>query len=974
MSPTRWQQIDQLLDEALECPSSDRAAFLDAACAGDTELRHEVESLLAAHGNAEAQFLAAPALDVMARAVAADRNASLCGSSLGHYQVLSVLGVGGMGEVYLARDLRLDRKVALKLLPAQFTADPARIKRFEREARAASALNHPNIITIYEVGETEGQHFIAMEYIDGETLRAVLTRERVALRTAVEWGIQLAGAIAAAHEAGIVHRDIKPENVMLRRDGYVKVLDFGLAKLTERERSLGETQGREADPAKTNPGAVLGTVKYMSPEQALGQTVDPRSDIFSCGIVLYELLTGALPFKGITMATLLDAIVHHPALPLRQVNAEAPEELERIVARALEKDRELRYQSAADLRADLKRLQSQRELSTSVAHHVAPTFARAPAHPGAAAPTSRRWLWVSALVLLLSGLAVGGWLWQRRRGPLTVAPLRAVGWSAATALQLTDQAGLKSNPSLSPDGKTIVYAAHDNAHWGIWWQRVEGGRANNLLASAAGIDHTQPAFSPDGERIAFRSERDGGGLYVMGATGENVRRVTHEGFNPSWSPDGKQIAFAAESTGLASERHLFPSALKVVELATEQVRTVTTDDAMQPAWSPNGQRIAYWGIRHAGGQRDIWTIAVSGGPAVPVTDDKALDWNPAWSPDGRYLYFASNRGGTMNLWRVALDQTTGQRLGEFEAVGAPAEYSKNPTFSRDGRRLAYVQERRRSNLVRLDFDPAKGVVTGDPRPITQGARADFAHAPSPDGQWLVWYAGEQQEDLFISRTDGTEMRRLLNDAAHDRGPRWLPDSARIVFYSDRSGNYEVWSINRDGTGLQQITWGGNSGGIVYPIPTPDGARLVYRVLTGGAFLLDFTRPWQAQQPQPLPPIDAASSLHFSPWSWSPNGQKLAGVAGPEDARPGIVVFDLTTQRYETLVAFGKRPMWLNDGRQLVFFSEGTIYLLDAITRRTRPLYSFAPQTLSRVMVAPDNRHLFLALNHVEADIWMLRQE
>src|SRR5262245_12670306 len=286
MTPDRWARIDQLLDEALELPLAERSSFLDEACGEDDDLRREVESLLAAHQKAGEKFLDRPALDLAARQLARKSEQSLIGRPLGHYGVLSVLGLGGMGEVYLARDKKLDRKVALKLLPPAYTSDPSRIKRFEREARAASSLNHPNIITIYEIGRIEDKHFIAAEFVDGQTLRELSGNGQATSQQALDLAIQICSALSAAHEAGIVHRDIKPENVMLRRDGYVKVLDFGLAKLTERRKSLGATNASDDDLAKTNPGVVLGTVKYMSPEQALGQEVDQRSDLFSLGVVL----------------------------------------------------------------------------------------------------------------------------------------------------------------------------------------------------------------------------------------------------------------------------------------------------------------------------------------------------------------------------------------------------------------------------------------------------------------------------------------------------------------------------------------------------------------------------------------------------------------------------------------------------------------------------------------------------------------
>jgi len=370
LTTERWRLVKEIFQAAIELPAGERAAYLASACAGDPALLAEVESLIAAHQQT-GSFLDTPAVNLAVEFAGAGQNHPLVGQSLSHYRILSLIGRGGMGEVYLAKDTRLNRRVALKLLPAEFTREAERVRRFIREAQAASALNHPNIITIHEIGQASTEsgavHFIAEEFVEGQTLRQRLAGGRLKLNEAIDLASQIGAALDAAHEAGIIHRDIKPENVMIRHDGYVKVLDFGLAKLTEERQGDKETRGQGENPPVplspslplSLPGVVMGTASYMSPEQARGQEVDNRSDLFSLGVVLYEMETGRPPFRGATIADIISAILNREPAPLSQSVTEAPKEMERIVAKALRKDREERYQNVQDLLLDLKDLRQE---------------------------------------------------------------------------------------------------------------------------------------------------------------------------------------------------------------------------------------------------------------------------------------------------------------------------------------------------------------------------------------------------------------------------------------------------------------------------------------------------------------------------------------------------------------------------------------------------------------------------------------
>ena len=967
MRAERFRQVDALFAAALEAPPGERAALLDAACAGDADLRGEVESLLAAHDRA-GDFIETHALEAAARAQARQLTGA-AGRRVAHYQILSPLGVGGMGEVYLALDTRLGRRVALKLLPSEFTRDAARVRRFELEALAASALNHPNIVTIYDIGREDDSHFIAAEFVEGRTLQSLIVGAPLQTEEALNVAAQVAEALSAAHAAGIIHRDIKPDNIMLRPDGYVKVLDFGIAKLTEPGSPADAARGF-AGSGQTETGAVVGTVAYMSPEQALGREVDRRTDVFNLGLVLYELLTGIHPFRGDTSAATFDAILNRDPPPPSLRDPEAAPALERVLFRALEKDRELRYQTASDLRAELKLLQRGFGSAPPVSGEQEPRRAFRP-------PAVRRRPAVLALAALLFATA-SAWAYLALRpsappaGEAASAPPRA----NQNFTPLTDQPGQELHPSLSPDGKVLIYAGRPSDDWDIYWQRVGGRNPRNLTENSP-ADDTQPAFSPDGESIVFRSEREQGGLFIMGATGESVRRLTDTGFYPAWSPDGREVAFSTEGFTNPNVRRLSPSMVWVVNVSTGEQRQLTdakTGDAAQPAWSPTGARIAYWGI-HKGGQRDIWTIPARGGDPVQVTDDAAFDWNPVWSPDGKFLYFASDRGGSMNLWRVPFEEQAGRATGPPEPLGAPSSNALQIAFSRDGRRAAYVNQLSRTNIFKVEFNPYKESIKGEPVAVTQG----FKHASqpnlSPDGEWFVYTSqGEKQEDLYVVGKDGAESpRKLTDDVYKDRSPRWSPDGTRIVFYSDRSGRFEAWMIRADGSDLRQMTFT-EGPSVAYPSWSPDGTRIVYNRHAELCSIIEVAKPWGEQTPRRLSANADGRPQDFWATTWSPDGRRLGGWSSGEGETPGIVVYDFETGDFEWVTDFGQRPVWLKDNRRLIFNHQHKIFLVNTETKKFHELLPPSPHRVSGYGLSPDNRMLYYELSMREADVWLLEIE
>jgi len=890
------------------------------------------------------------------------------GRTLNHYKILQKIGSGGMGEVYAAEDLKLHRRVAIKVLPRGVTDDPARRARFEREATAVAALNHPGIVTVHSVEEAEGIHFITMELVEGKLLAEVIPGSGLPLGRFFDLAIPLADAVAAAHRAGVVHRDLKPENILVGSDGRLKILDFGLAKLQDAPEKPAEAS---ALPTRhlTEQGQILGTVAYMSPEQVEGKPVDHRSDVFSMGIVLYQMATGRRPFQGDTSASMISSILRDAPTTVTDLNPGLPRHLGRILRHCLAKDLEERTQSAQDVRNQLSDLR--REVDSGALEPggaaILPARARG----------SRLWLAIAAalaaIVLLTLAVVFFGPGKEGPKGRRGETPL------AGTQVKLTDSPGEEVTPSISPDGKFVAFASRAAGNWDIFVQRIGGSNPVNLTKDSPD-DDKQPAFSPDGERIAFRSRRDGGGIFVMGATGESVLRLTESGYRPAWSPDGEQIVFQTTEFANPAGRPGF-SELWIVEVRTGKARRLYEGDAVQPAWSPGGQRIAFWAIPVGGGQRDIWTIPAGGGTPVPVTQDPALDWNPVWSPDGRYLYFSSERGGSMNLWRVPIEEATGRTLGPPEAVtfGAASEIH-SASISRDGRRIANVASVTFNGIRRVSLDLERGRAVVDPVTVSRGSSPILWLALSPDGRSLAYTTigagdspGMVREEIVISATDGSSRRRVAASDSRNRILSWSPAGDRLAFASDRTGQYKVYTVRADGSDLQPLDTSREN--VLYPVWSPAGDRIAYSVTDRRYRTLISHWPPEDRPAEELPALPDAGE-NFVPVDWSPDGTLLAGYREqPGREAGGIVLYRFKTRDYVRLTDRGVYPRWLPDSRRLVYSEPDVkkIYVLDAPSRQVREIpldlsgrFDSFSTTLSR-----DGRTLFLTQVEQEADLWLL---
>jgi len=677
--------------------------------------------------------------------------------------------------------------VAIKVLPPQSLADAESRKRFVQEAKAASALNHPNIITIYDIDaeEVDGQllDYMAMEYVAGQTLQSLIKRKRLELHEALRYAVQIADALAAAHGAGIIHRDIKPANVMVTDLGLVKVLDFGLAKLIEhaegRDRDATETIRLGTD--LTAKGMAVGTAAYMSPEQARGARLDGRTDIFSFGAVLYEMVTGKRAFPGQSQISVLGAVVHKDVPPPSGIHQGLPGDLERIITRCLRKDPEYRFQNMVDVKVALRELKEEAETGKL---NAAPTMF---------VQRTRAWLpW--ALLLCSALLVVAGLLFSRR---LTWRSSDSVG--AVQLIRVTSDSGLATDPSISADGKLLVYASdRAGGNLSLWMRQTAGGQPIRLTSDAA--DNVQPDFAPDGTQIVFRSERDGGGIYSIPTLGGEARLLARHGRNPRYSPDGG--------------------------------------------------RIAYWvGDRQA--SSEIYVVAASGGQA------KALAFHPAaesarypiWSPDGKYLMFsarASHEDPYYDWWVASVDTGAAFKTGAFpvlENAGLLTSYTLAPGAWLKDRVLFCAGPKRQSlpgghipnpnesaNLWQTSISLDNWKIIGPPKRLTFGTDLTTRFSVAGTGQ-VVFSSLSENFDIWSLPADSSKGKvlgppeRLTQDAAADSYPSITQDGKRMVFWSDRSGNSDIWLKDLDTGRESRLTL--DPAYETFPMISPDGSNFAY---------------------------------------------------------------------------------------------------------------------------------------------------